>query len=472
MAIKLRDVLDGNKGQQNLTNILANASNEIKADIQSKRSNANNYVLENYLNGIFYPTGDTQISTEYLLDRTAQVSEAQILDIFNNFNFEENTSGKVKNQQAINKTTVITLINSVEKNLEIVGNKVSNLGSLVAKEAIEELKIKTEQLIGQAQSVLNSAELQKMFGKEGFITGESFQQLKPIINQLKAFSNILSVPDFVSPQEAGLLFEKALAKVNFVESAENQITDELLEQVLFGAESIRRGGKNDTGLVSYNINANIKKDQSQQSLTGFTLNQGQMTISYDPFSARQGKMDVQLNYNAPNAGDYRISAKRWSRGYGDLGETSIDAGISRAAGISVAEAYKYAVLKPSVDWAPPKREVPAYSAYEQAHKLAKIAISSDIAMGLNQGITSSGAGYANLLIIDTGSAIKVKNLADLIYNADEKNILSKYNASEIENNALSVYRKMARIQTGRSNTYLGLMTSVLNKMKVTINVRT
>lgn len=472
MAIKLRDVLDGNKGQQNLTNILANASNEIKADIQSKRSNANNYVLENYLNGIFYPTGDTQISTEYLLDRTAQVSEAQILDIFNNFNFEENTSGKVKNQQAINKTTVITLINSVEKNLEIVGNKVSNLGSLVAKEAIEELKIKTEQLIGQAQSVLNSAELQKMFGKEGFITGESFQQLKPIINQLKAFSNILSVPDFVSPQEAGLLFEKALAKVNFVESAENQITDELLEQVLFGAESIRRGGKNDTGLVSYNINANIKKDQSQQSLTGFTLNQGQMTISYDPFSARQGKMDVQLNYNAPDAGDYRISAKRWSRGYGDLGETSIDAGISRAAGISVAEAYKYAVLKPSVDWAPPKREVPAYSAYEQAHKLAKIAISSDIAMGLNQGITSSGAGYANLLIIDTGSAIKVKNLADLIYNADEKNILSKYNASEIENNALSVYRKMARIQTGRSNTYLGLMTSVLNKMKVTINVRT
>lgn len=472
MAIKLRDVLDGNKGQQNLTNILANASNEIKADIQSKRSNANNYVLENYLNGIFYPTGDTQISTEYLLDRTAQVSEAQILDIFNNFNFEENTSGKVKNQQAINKTTVITLINSVEKNLEIVGNKVSNLGSLVAKEAIEELKIKTEQLIGQAQSVLNSAELQKMFGKEGFITGESFQQLKPIINQLKAFSNILSVPDFVSPQEAGLLFEKALAKVNFVESAENQITDELLEQVLFGAESIRRGGKNDTGLVSYNINANIKKDQSQQSLTGFILNQGQMTISYDPFSARQGKMDVQLNYNAPDAGDYRISAKRWSRGYGDLGETSIDAGISRAAGISVAEAYKYAVLKPSVDWAPPKREVPAYSAYEQAHKLAKIAISSDIAMGLNQGITSSGAGYANLLIIDTGSAIKVKNLADLIYNADEKNILSKYNASEIENNALSVYRKMARIQTGRSNTYLGLMTSVLNKMKVTINVRT
>lgn len=472
MAIKLKQVLDGNEGQQDLTTILANATNEIKANILNKKSEANIYALENYLNGIFYPTGNTQISTEYLLDRTAQASEAEILEVFNNFNFEDNTSGKMKNQQAINKTTVETLINSVEKNLEIISKKISNLESFTSEQMLEELRVKSEQLIVQAQKIVNSAEMIKMFGKEGFITGDSFQQLKPVINQLKAFSNVLSIPDFVTPQEAGLLFEKALAKVNFVELAEDQIVDEFLNQALFGAETIRRGGKNDIGLVSYNINANIKENQKQQGLTAFTLSQGQMTISYDPFSAKQGKMDVQLNYNVSNAEDYRISAKRWSRGYGDLGETSIDAGITRAAGLSVAEAYKYAVLKPSADWAPPKNEVPAYLAYEQAHRLAKIAISSDIAMGLNQGVTSSGAGYANLLVIDTGSAIKVKNLADFIYDADEKNVLSKYNASEIENSALQIYRKMARIQEGRSSTYLGLMTSVLNKMKVTINVRT
>jgi len=45
-----------------------------------------------------------------------------------------------------------------------------------------------------------------------------------------------------------------------------------------------------------------------------------------------------------------VSAKRWSRGFGDLGETSIDAGITRAAGQSVAEAYKFAVLTPNKDW--------------------------------------------------------------------------------------------------------------------------
>lgn len=471
MAIKLKQVLDGNQGQQNLTTILANATNEIKTDILNKKSEANIYALENYLNGIFYPTGNTQISTEYLLDRTAQMSEEKILEVFNNFNFEDNTNGKIKNQQAINKTTVKALINSVEKNLEIISEKISNLGSFTSEQMLEELRAKSNQLIIQAQKIINSAEMVKMFGKKGFIAGESFQQLKPVINQLKAFSNVLSIPDFVTPQEAGLLFEKALAKVNFVELAEDQIVDEVLDQVLSGAKPIRRGGKNDTGLVSYNINANIKKNQKQQGLTGFTLSQGQMTISYDPFSKKQGKMDVQLNYNASNAKDYRISAKRWSKGYGDLGKTSIDAGIIRAAGLSVAEAYKYAILTPSVDWMPPKKEVPIYLAYEQAHRLAKIAISSDIAMGLNQGMVSSGAGYANLLVIDTGSAIKVKNLADFIYSADEKNILSKYDASKIENNALQIYRKMAIVQEGRSSTYLGLMTSVLNKMKVTINVR-
>jgi hypothetical protein len=54
----------------------------------------------------------------------------------------------------------------------------------------------------------------------------------------------------------------------------------------------------------------------------------------------------------PNVGeDYRLSAKHWSHGYGDLGHTSIDAGISRSGGISIAEAYKLAVITkvPSMD---------------------------------------------------------------------------------------------------------------------------
>lgn len=471
MAINLKRVLDGNEGQKELTSILANASNEIKADIESKKSEANIHILESYLNKIFYPVGSTSISTEYLLDRTAKMTEDELLEIFNNFNFEDNTSGYTKNKKYIKSTTIDTLINSVQSSLQTIGNKISNLNSLVSESTLNDLKLKTEQLINQAKGIMDSAEMVELFGKKEYFSGEAYDSLIPIVNQLMAFSNILGKPDFVSPQEAGLLFEKALAKTNFIENAEDKVTDELLDQVLFGAESIRRGGKNDTGLVSYFINVSDKDLKNTEDLKGFKLSQGQMSISYDPFSARQGKMDVQLFYNAENNKDYRISAKRWSNGYGDLGETSIDAGITRAAGQTVAEAYKYAVLKPSRDWAEPKNEVPAYIAYESAHQLAKLAISSDIAMGLNQGITASGAGYANLLVIDTGSAIKVKNLASIIESVCSKNKLSGYEDSSIESTALQTYRRMANVQTGRSNTYLGLMTSALNKMKAIINVK-
>lgn len=468
MAIKLKQVLDGNQGQQDLASVLAKATNEIKFDILSKRSNIEVHKLQGRLHNIFYPTGISQISQDYLLSRIATATEEEIIQAFQSFDFENNMSGgQIKNTRSINKETVLRIINSVRKNLEITGEKISNLNSLTTEKILEDFTTRVDSLINQANEIMASAELTKM----GFITKDSFNQLIPIVNQLAEVSTILSQQDFVSPQEAGLLFEKALAKVNFIKMAEDQIVDELVDQAVFGAESIRRGGKNNKGPVSYSINAKVVEDRKNQAPTGFTLSQGAMTIKYDPFAAKQGKMDVQLYYNTPNAKNYRISAKRWSKGYGDLGETSIDAGITRAAGIGVAEAYKYAVLRPQKDWAEPKNEIPVYSAWEDAHAFAKIAISSDIAMGLNQGKTASGAGYANLLVIDTGEAIKVRNLADIIIDADKTKILSGYDAETVGSNALAVYRKMARIQQGRSNTYLGLMTSVLNKMKVTIRLK-
>ena len=89
-------------------------------------------------------------------------------------------------------------------------------------------------------------------------------------------------------------------------------------------------------------------------------------------------------------------------------------------------------------------------------------------MGLSQGKTSSGAGYANVLVVDTGSSIKVRDLASIVL--DEKQKLSQYNAANIENSANSIYKTMANLNHGRTQSYLGMMTSVLNKMKVTMNL--
>lgn len=279
---------------------------------------------------------------------------------------------------------------------------------------------------------------------------------------------MLATTDFISPQEAGILFEEALALTNFIDdSTDSFISEELRDiskKAQFGSQSISRGN---SGLISYSISSNlIGKEQAKSKQ--FKLNKGNMSVtySYNPSEARQGKMDVQLHYNASNKENYRVSAKRWIRGYGDLGETSIDAGITRAAGQSVAEAYKFAVLTPKKDWA--NNETPTYLAAQAAHDFAIIALKSDIAMGLNQGKNASGAGYANVLVIDTGSSIKVRDLATMVIDNNYK--LSRYNASDIEQTANNIYSSMLKIQTGRTQSYLGLMTSSLNKMKVTMNL--
>ena len=46
-----------------------------------------------------------------------------------------------------------------------------------------------------------------------------------------AFSKALSIPDFVTPQEAGILFEEALALTNYVEDASDDVIDEELRKL-------------------------------------------------------------------------------------------------------------------------------------------------------------------------------------------------------------------------------------------------
>jgi hypothetical protein len=50
-------------------------------------------------------------------------------------------------------------------------------------------------------------------------------------------------------------------------------------------------------------------------------------------------------------------------------------------------------------------------------------------MGLNQKTSSSGAGYANVLVVDTGSSIKVRDLAEIVQKEEYK--LSRYYPDEI-----------------------------------------
>lgn len=468
MAINLKTVLDGNAGQAELSSILSNATETIKADLEAKRSNANFGALEGQLNRIFYPVGVTAISADYYNKRMETSTEEQLSKIFNSFDFETNTSGHHSAKNAISPNTLRKSMESAAIGLKTLIEQISKTESVVEKNHLEQLHQKLQALLKEGQTILDNAERSLQFGQER-ITGASFDNALKIVNQLMAFSKALSIPDFVTPQEAGILFEEALALTNYVDQASSGTIDDALRELAktttqFGSTPIARGN---SGLISYKADIKMFNEKEAQS-KGFKITKGNAsyTYSYNPSAAKQGKMDVQLQYNSANKDDYRVSAKRWSRGFGDLGETSIDAGITRAAGQSVAEAYKFAVLTPSYDWL--NDETPQYLAAQTAHDFAVLALKSDIAMGLNQGKTGSGAGYANVLVVDTGSSIKVRDLAALVLSKTHQ--LSKYSAGAIQSAANNIYGSMSNIAHGRTSSYLAAMTSTLNKMKVTMNL--
>ena len=466
MAImKLKDVLDGNAGQAQLAETLSQAKENLLKDIESKRSKAKLGELQGQLNRMFYPVGSNAFNTDYANQRLATASEEAIMEAFRNFDFESQT-GHYNGRQAMSPNTLAKELQSAGLNLQRILDQIANTESEVDLKHLMKLRDETKQLIQEGQKILDTAERSLQFGTQERITGDDFMKASAIVNKLMGLSKILSIPDFVTPQEAGLIFEQALAMTNFVDETSDAVTVELARELaksqVLGAESIARGGD----LIQYTVKIEDIIDGDLKSKR-FKINKGNMTATYtfNPGEARQGKMDVQLTYDQDNLEDYRVSAKRWSRGAGDLGETSIEAGLGRH-GLTLLEAYKFGVLKPQNDWL--DGEEPNYMAAQAAHDWAIAALKADIAMGITQGKTSSGAGYANVLVVDTGKEIKVRDLADIVLN--DKHKLSKYEAGKIESEASRIYNAMGNIATNRTDTYLANTSTMLDKMKVTIRM--
>lgn len=466
MAImKLKNVLDGQAGQAELANILTEAKEKLMKDIEAKKTKADIHALQGQLNRMFYPIGSSAFSTAYFNERMAKASENAIMDAFRNFDFETST-GNYKGKTAMSPKTLEKSLKSAALNLRHILEQIASTESEADLAHLIKLRNETSQLIKKGKEILRNAERTLQFGTQERITGDDFAEASKIVNKLMGLSNALAIPDLVTPQEAGLIFEKALAMTNFVKDAtdmvEVQLARELAESQVFGAESIARGGD----VIKYQVKIENVSTEDLKSKR-FKIDKGNMTATYtfNPGEARQGKMDVQLTYNPDQLEDYRVSAKRWSKGHGDLGETSIEAGLGRH-GLTLLEAYKFGVLKPNQDWL--DGEEPNYIAAQNAHDWAILALEADIAMGITQGKTSSGAGYANVLVVDTGSEIKVRDIADEIINNRLK--LSKYEAGKIETDASRIYNNMGNITTNRTDTYLTNMSTMLDKMKVTIRM--
>lgn len=468
MAMTLKYVLDGEGGQANLAGQLAGATAQIKAGIAKYQTKADLKTLERKLNGLFYPVGNTAISDWYFQQAISLNTEESLYQAFEQFDFESNTGGYQSNTQRIKISTVEKALQSANKAIETMGKQLSNLPNSVNKDQLQTLIKQVEQAIAEGQRIADEAAVE--MGVNSYISknknSETFDNIMIIVNQLRAFSSTLYNGGLgvVTPQEAGLIFEKALALADYEETATADTIPELVEGLSnAGQKVVARGG----GIVSYSMDINAVDIKTAKQNKHFKINEKNMTITYtyNPGAAKQGKMDVQLTFGDTGTQDYRISAKRWGKGIGDLGYTSIDAGIIRSTDVGVAEAYKFAVLTPSQDQFDVNKDgTPSFSAVNSAHEMAQLALKADIAMGYGQG----QAGYANVLVVDNGNAIKVFNLATIVNDNNRK--LSGYNASSIQAAAVENYNAMKNVMIGRTNHYLGAMTNTLNKMRVTINL--
>lgn len=467
MAFTLKTVLDG-EGSSDLTMGLSMAHTLLNAQIMSQKSKADIKQFEKRLNQVFYPNEteggiSANSALEFYQSAIKERDLEYITEVFNSFDFEGNKSGyygqkgKGVQYRSLNNI-VLDLKRELEtfKDTDIKGfeEKFNKVNAKV-KEADSLLKSSME--VYQIKGISNYS--QKIVGNNP----NEIQRAIELTNQLDAFYTAIHYG--VTPQTAGLVFEKALEKANWYMDATEDTLNEIVEKIGLGIgqKTIRR----DVGGIQLNEKISALNTSGSKGIAkNFTIAEDRIkaTYSYDPGEKKQGKMDVQMTFGGGPLSDYRISAKRWSRGHGNFGETTIDAGLVRTGGYGVAEAYKMAVLTPSKDTYG-DGSVPAFTAASKAHEFAKKALKADILMGTGQIVEGNLGGYANLLVIDTGRRIHVRNLADLVFNDKVK--LTGYNEGDIQSEAISSYYSLP--SRHRTITYLKLMTSWLNQQKVSIN---
>ena len=447
---------EGKSGQ--ISGALIQAREELWDKILERKSKADIASLEKDLNEMLKtnPMSQKNMARDDAHEILGNAFSETILERIKSYNFSEMPTRSSKdNRQSFEKSTLINSIQNAVDTIKMLVREINEMPATVDKVAlIQQLRAVGKQ-VNKARRLLNSGEFTrfKQTNKERF-TGEGAGEALDLINYLDTFVKTMNAPSSTM-KELGDEFEQWLFRAgsNFA----NQNIQNIVGSLDTGSKLISRGA----GKVSYTMS--FDKEQFASIKEQFNLTTDNMTIAYDPGSYKQGKADIVFKMtDDPNMGeDYRLSAKHWSHGYGDLGHTSVDAGISRSGGISVAEAYKLAVATkvPSMD-----------NIAQSAHDFAKLALAADIAMGLSQG-NQSGFGYANLLVVKSNKGIRVFDLVNIIDDVQKgKRHLTGYDEPTIENTAINAYRAATTLRENRTQSYYALMTSVLNKMQVTLYV--
>lgn len=437
------------------------------------RSEGNNYKqLEEDLNNFFYRQNNGNLLTVSeesalkgnLLSEYADVIlntlEIGSISEFRKFNAKGNAIRKMLSltleKQILNLQTKVKQLESG------ISDKNNTVDAENARKALEEIKAIIESSIDVLRRVEDYSN--KSSSKSYFKDGTDLNEATRCYNLLRTYNNILQNFNTLS-QASGEVLERYLKifgkkRNEWEQNIAKDITAKSFSR-LTGQDTKSRGG-GIVNLTQINIQ-NFDANENYNLVDHISSNNFIMDVEYNTGAEKQIKMDVELFFSGGNYGQgshFRISAKNWARigAYGSLGETNLLSALSRS--IQKQEEFSLGML----------------SSYQEsaAFALGKLSIMADIATGLSQR-----AGYANTLVVNTGSRINVINLGKVIEQAMVEPLegmqgltLHGYFFDPLKGTALVTYDKgLEGIKTpGRTNMFLKLYYGYLKNVKVSMSI--
>lgn len=451
---------------------LNGARQEILGTLKKRSKNKNFEQLEKDLNDYFYKQNNGSVAQEinniqkHLGD--SLINNAN--DILNSIDFDSIKVKDIKtNEQYMLTQTLRNVIVELKEKihqLQIGLNRNQKKGAdvIAAREKLDSL----QKTIDKATQILYRAGTTLGGDINHQISGARLSNALKYYNLLYAYNKALE-QNITSMKDIGDAFEESIAK--FASNREkwiDGITEGLIEEAtakVTGGIVAGRGGS----LIEL---VEMRMDDKHSSNKIFNLVETSrsgdvsITTTYDTGSARQIKMDVELNIKgnkySSDMQTFRISAKNWGHtgASGSLGETNLLSALSRSAGKQ--KQFSMGMLSNYAD--------------EAAFELGRLSIMADIASGLSQE-----SGYADTLIVNTGSRIRVVDIGSAIeaaieagFNSSRGVTLYGYHYEALKQTARQTLFNGLRGKKspGRTKLYLQLYYGYLQQVKVSMSINT
>lgn len=450
------------------------AKQEIMNTLKQRSKNKNFAQLEKDLNDYFYKQNNGNAAQE--INNVQKQMGQSLLDsaneILNSIDFDSiavNVKDIKSNEKYILTQTLRSLIIELKEKIHqlqigLNRNERNGIDVVTAREKLNSL----QSTINNATHILYRAGTTLGGDINHRISGSPLSNALKYYNLLYAYNKALE-QNIATMKAVGDVFEKGIAKFasskeKWVDGITNDLIEEATAKVTGGIVAGRGGGLIE--LVEMRMEDKYSSNKTFNLVETSKSGDISMTTTYDTGSARQIKMDVDLNIKGSNYGSdmqsFKISAKNWSRtgSSGSLGETNLLSALSRSS--NKQRQFSMGMLSDYADKA--------------AFDLGHLSIMADIAAGLSQE-----SGYADTLVVNTGSKIRVIDIGSAIetamragFNAGRGITIYGYHYDALKQTARQTLFNglQGKKSPGRTKLYLQLYYGYLQQVKVSMSINT